>query len=380
MISVKLGSASARPGQKACGQLLVKEGKKSVRLPVAVLHGRRPGPHLVFLANQHGNEINGFEAIRQLVAATEPRRLCGTVFCFATLNPRAAMLMQPNWLEEHEGESPRYDSRFTVYDNPYNLNGNWPGRQGGTLAQRVIHEVWRRAILAPHRRADLVLDIHAHQSRTAVYARNPASADLGLVTGCRFNVITGGEGKMNTCNGVCFRNGIMALTIEPFGQNHFFPEGVADALRAMKNLMKFLGMIRGRLDLPTEALILDPWHSQCPWNRPEPKSCFTGYARRSGLFLTNKQSYDLVRKGELICRLIDPFTGRAVEECRAPMSGALYMLLWGNANVRKGDRLFTVSLVKKVKPAEYLRRRRLEPAFYRFDGPAIRQRAFSGKP
>ena len=66
-------------------------------------------------------------------------------------------------------------------------------------------------------------------------------------------IITGGEGTMNTCNGVCIRNGIMGLTIEPFGQLRFTPEGVADALRAMKNLMKFWGMVPGRLDLPGPA-------------------------------------------------------------------------------------------------------------------------------
>lgn len=380
MATVQLGSASPRPGQKAWGQLFVREGKNSVRIPVAVLHGSRPGPHLVFMANQHGLEINGFEAMRQLVEETDPRHIRGTVFCLPSMNPRAAMIMQKSWLEEHEGKLPRYDSRFTVYTDPYNMNGNWPGRKGGTLAQRVIHEVWSRAVLAPHRRADLVLDIHSHQMRTAVYARNPAGASLGIIAGCRFNIITGGEGKCKTSNSVCIQHGIMGLTIEPFGQFRFTREGVADALRAMKNLMKFWGLVPGRLDLPAVARIIDPWHSQCPWNPAKPKSCFTYYAKRDGLFLTTKQAYDLARKDEVICRILDPFTGRTIEECRTPMGGVLYMLLWKNANVKKGERLFTTAIVKNVKPEKYLRRCRLDPAFYRFEGPAVRQRACGGMP
>ncbi len=380
MNALVFGTASARPGRTAWGQLAVREAGRAVRLPVVVLHGRRPGPHLVFLANQHGEEINGFEAVRRLAAETDPRRLRGTVFAVACMNPRAALAMQQSWLEAHEGESPRYDAGLTVWTNPYNLNGNWPGRAGGTLAQRVVHEVWRRAIWAPHRRADLVLDIHSHQNRTAVYARNPAGAALGLVAGCRFVVISGGEAALPTCNAVCVRHGIMAMTIEPQGQRRFYPDGVADALRAMTNLLVFWKMMPGRLALPPEALVLDPWRSQCPWNRATPRSCCTYYARRPGLCLTEKQAYDRVRRGEVICRILDPFTGREVETCRAPMAGALYMLRWGDASVEKGERLFTVSVSRRVRPAAWLQRHNPTPERYRFQGPAVRQRAFAGKP
>ena len=65
MASLEFGSAKAARGQKSWGQLRVREGKKSVRLPVVVIHGAAAGEHAVVLANQHGGEVNGIESIRR---------------------------------------------------------------------------------------------------------------------------------------------------------------------------------------------------------------------------------------------------------------------------------------------------------------------------
>lgn len=48
-------------------------------MPVRVLRGRRPGPCLFVSAALHGDEINGFEIIRRLLALPVLRRLRGTL-------------------------------------------------------------------------------------------------------------------------------------------------------------------------------------------------------------------------------------------------------------------------------------------------------------
>lgn len=126
---IQLGTAKARPGQKAWGQIHVREGRKYVRLPACVIHGARPGEHVVLLANQHGVELNGVEAIRRLCEEIDPKKLKGTVFAVPSANPRAAMLKQQAWIEDKpKGKSADGQDH---YRNPYNMNFQWPGKRGG---------------------------------------------------------------------------------------------------------------------------------------------------------------------------------------------------------------------------------------------------------
>ena len=378
MSVLKVGTASAGTGRKGWGELRVREGKKTVRLPVIAINGHAPGPHMVVLANQHGEELNGIEAIRRLAEEINPRKLRGTLFAFPTMNPRAAMQMKQCWVEENEGRGTRGHGAVDPYRNRYNMNFNWPGRKGGLLVQRVLYEVWTRAIMAPHRRADLVMDFHSQQARSAVYARDHVAAGLGVVTGIKNVIVTGGASRIACCNEVCVREGIMALTIELGGQRGFFAESIGDGCRAMRNMLKFWGMLRDRLELPPVAYILDPWRSQRPGRRCKRASCFTHYARHSGLAIPRRRQYDLARKGDVLHEIMDAHTGRIVEECRTPMGGCIYMLRAEPAVCQKGDRLFTMSAYRRVVPSEYMKAKRLDARTYR--GAAVRPPAFAGKP
>lgn len=341
---LSLGTARARPGRKAWGQLRVKEGSQSVTLPVAVIHGARPGSHVVVLANQHGTELNGIEAARQCVETIDPTRLKGSVFVVPSTNPRAALAMQSVWLE---GRLPR---GMDPYASRYNMNFNWPGKVGGLLVQRVIHELFRRAILAPHRRADFVLDLHCHQGPTAVYAADRRFADLGVIAGIKNVVITGGDGK-HSCSGVCNAMGIPAMTIELGGQANFSGESIDMGRRAIFNLLKHFGLLSGAPEWPTTSVVLDPWRDHRDRTRTYASPSYMDYtARHAGLVIPRKRHYDTVRKGETVCDILDPYTARIVESCPAAIAGAIYNYrTGGKAACTKGQKLFTVSIARRVQ-------------------------------
>ena len=117
---LRFGSARARPGQTSWGTLRVREGRKSTRLATCVVHGARPGPHVVVLANQHGTEVNGIESIRRFCDEVDPGKLKGTLFAVASANPPAAMRALPAWTEGDPRTKDNYRSK-------YNMNFNWPG-------------------------------------------------------------------------------------------------------------------------------------------------------------------------------------------------------------------------------------------------------------
>ena len=350
--TINFGTAKAAPGEKAWGRLNVKEGSKQARLGVCAINGSRPGEHVLFLANQHGTEINGVEAIRRFCEDVDPTRIKGSVFCVFSANPTAAMQSSAVW---NEGD--KVDPKEAGYRSSYNMNFNWPAKKGGLLVQRACHEIWSRGVDAPHRKASLVVDLHCHQKPTAVYATNAVVADLGIVAGIPIVVNTGGEGDLPTLCGESHRQGIMGICIELGGQMTLKPESIETGRRALHNLLRFKGMAPGRLSLPDSAIIEDPWRDQREAGRKFAGPSFLDHvAKASGLVVPHKGDYECVRKGEVMCDVMDPFTGKVVETCRAEITGSIYNYRAKGYVVEKGEKVYTLAVTKRVKPREYVRK------------------------
>lgn len=375
MATLSFGTAKAGRGHKAWGTLRVREGKKQVRLPVAVVNGQGDGEHVVVLANQHGGEVNGVEAIRLFVEQVDPRKMKGSVFLVPSANPRAAMMANEFYPEDADAEEiARYQGgryREPGYDRnecPYNMNRRWPGEKGsGLIVDRVVHEIWTRAVIAPHRKASLLLDIHCHQSPSAIYSAFREDVAVGVASGCRHVIFTRSAYKpphRRYSRIACWNAGIQSLTVELGRQAVVDPVSVEDGRRIILNLLKFWGMAPGKVEYyPEPTLILDPWRNDVVDRKfARPSSC-AYKARHRGLVVERKAGYDLVRQGELISHIVDPFSGRVVEECRAPMSGAVLTPCRGLAACERGDRVFSVSSCRKVDPVQYVKR--LSPDDYR---------------
>ena len=378
MSVLQFGSAKARAGQKAWGQLRVREGKKQVRLPVAVINGRRDGEHVVMLANQHGSEYNGIESIRRFCEEVDPGKMRGSVFAVPSANPRAAMLVNEFFPEDvPPDEVSAYRSgrnRDASYDrnaNPLNMNRRWPGQKGsGLLVDRMVYEIWNRAVMAPHRRASLFLDFHCHQSPSCIYAALPEDIDLAVASGIGAVIFTRSlwqPPKLNYSRTACFNEGIMGLTVELGGQRAVNPVAVEAGRRGICNLLKFWGMLPGRLDLPERTPILDPWRNDVETRKFTTLSYAQYNAVHPGIVAEFRHSFGKVRKGELVCHVTDPFTGRVVEEGRAPMTGVLYTPPMAEAVCERGQRLFAVCIAKSVRTVDYVRR--LDPARYIQNAP-----------
>ena len=363
MTTIKCGTAKASAGEKAWGQLLVRQGAKKVRLPVVVINGRAPGEHVVLMANQHGGEINGVESIRRFAEEVDPRRMKGTVFAFPSANPRAALLKNECWPEDDDPGLvarskgcpylPKGGDRSSCN---YNMNRKWPGKTDGLLVERMTYEIWNRGIRAPHARASLVLDFHCHQNPSAIYANTASEVELGVVSGIPVVIHTRGGAEHMYSTVACGLAGIRGMTLELGGQHVLDPVSIEDGRRAIHNLLKFWGLLPGRLELPHEVFILDPWRNDIlkdrAWRRP---SWMSHRARHAGLVMFHKRPYERVRKGEVVASITDPFTGRVAEECRAGMSGSLLSLRVEASVCQKGEALFYISMLRRLRAAAYVR-------------------------
>jgi hypothetical protein len=374
MKMIQCGTAKARSGQKAWGQLVVKRGPKQVRLPVIVINGSAAGEHVVLMANQHGGEINGVEAIRRFAEQVNPRRLKGTIFAIPSANPRAALLANECWPEDDDPglvaklRGCPYTGQDQNRNNcKYNMNRKWPGKPDGLLVERMTYEIWNHAIMAAHARASLVLDFHCHRTPSAVYARIPAEVELGVVSGVPTVIHTRGGIEHRLAEVVCGLAGVRSLVIELGGQLVLDPVSIEDGRRSIFNLLKFWGMLPGRPQYPRETLILDPWRNDVlkdrTWRRP---SWLDYRVKHTGLVMFHRQPYNLVRKGEIVATVTDPFTGRIVEECRAGMSGVVLNHRISVPVGQKGEAIFRLSMLRqRVRTADYIRR--LNPESFRTD-------------
>jgi uncharacterized protein len=93
----------------------------ALTIPVRVLHGRRPGPRLFVCAAIHGDEINGVEIIRRVLAVKGLERLRGTLLAVPVVNVYG-FISQSRYLPDRR-----------------DLNRCFPGSEKGSLASRLAH-------------------------------------------------------------------------------------------------------------------------------------------------------------------------------------------------------------------------------------------------
>lgn len=314
--------------------LTVEGGGQSVDLPLCEIQGAADGPRMVVIANQHGQEVNGVEAVRRFCEEIDPAALRGSVIAIPTMNPRAALNRLQTW-DEGKGY-PAFDPRSPhMYDTPWNLNRLWPGKTGGTWAEAAVHAVWTRFV----KDADLLVDVHCHMHRSCVYGSSPLNAEFALATG--IDVINVGEAHdpYPMSQDVCERAGIAAFTFELGGQRMFVEQSIEDGRRALYNLLRFIGITEGNLELPDKTLMIRPW----PPGEDHATLNPVMYSQLDGYIVTFADNYAWAETGQLLCHVVDPHTGRVAQEVRAPSAGYVNQLQWYDPICRKGDKIAMIA-------------------------------------
>jgi hypothetical protein len=92
-----------------------------VSLPVEVINGRKPGPRLFVSAAVHGDEINGVEIIRRVLARRVLGRLHGTLIAVPVVNLFG------------------FTALARYLPDRRDLNRSFPGSPTGSMAARLAH-------------------------------------------------------------------------------------------------------------------------------------------------------------------------------------------------------------------------------------------------
>ena len=136
-----VGTATARPGQRATGFLQVPAGSDAAsNVPVIVINGAKAGPKLAITAGAHGTEFASIIALEQLGHAIDPAQLSGALIIVPLMNLASFQQKVPH---------------INPVDNK-GMNRNFPGKADGTQTERISWAVAKQVI----EQCDYLIDLH----------------------------------------------------------------------------------------------------------------------------------------------------------------------------------------------------------------------------
>jgi len=281
-----------------------------IDIPIIVSRSKKEGPTLLLMAGMHGDEINGVEIVRRMIANSLHHPLIGSVICIPILNIHGFI----------------HFSR-QVPDGK-DVNRSFPGTQWGSLASQIAYHL-RKEILP---QIDYGLDFHTGGARINNYPQ--VRAVLSRPDNLAIAEAFSSPFIMNTK----FRENSLRKEADKLGKSILVFEG-GESLRLRKNaidegvngalrVMKFLGM---RTEAPEPSR--DPITiSSSKWMR----------ARGAGLYHSLVRPGDVVSRGQKVGLITGPF-GEYELPVKVSVTGHV-IAVNNNPVINRGDALLHIGV------------------------------------
>jgi uncharacterized protein len=322
-----VGTAKASRGQTATGVLDVPAGSDAaLAIPVAVVHGAKPGPVLALLAGAHGTEYASIIALERLITSLDAAQLSGTVVIVPLLNVPSFTKIVPH-LNPVDGK---------------NMNRMYPGRMDGTQTDRASSLITKHVV----EQSDHLIDFHGgdidESLRTYSYWTKTGRADhdavsLGMVLAFGLDHIVISTDRPTDpaasryLENTATTRGKPSITVEAGHAGTVEADDVAVLVNGSLSVMRHLKMLPG-----TPAPVDHPvWIERLADVASD----------ESGIFypLASRGSY--VEAGMKIGYVTD-FVGRTIVETRAKAAGVL-LYIRAVPSVTKGDTVASVGVIGK---------------------------------
>lgn len=264
-----------------------------IEVPVIIASGKQPGPCLLILGGIHGNEINGVEIVRKVVAKKLNIPEKGTTICIPVLNVFGFLNQQREFPDGRD------------------LNRVFPGSAHGSLASRFAH--FMMTVIMPH--IDFCIDYHTggegrfNYSQLRIVDNDNETLDMAKAFGVKF--IKFAKNREKSFREIAHKMGIKVLLFEG-GKTLFLDKNVTNAgVQGAINTMQFLGM----RDFSNE-----PQYYPEPENEIIVTSSTWIRAKYSGMFRSNLRIGSFAKKGDILGSISDPF-GEFEKDVKAPSDG-----------------------------------------------------------
>jgi len=213
-----------------------------IPIPLVVINGG-PGPTVLFVAGNHGDEYEGQLALTRLAQELQPEQLGGRVVILPAANLPAV----------------REGRRVSPIDNG-NLNRLFPGDPAGSVTEQIAWFIEDELLT----RCDVVCDLHSggssleyvpcvlvrRRSREKLYSRG---VELVKSFGAEYVYVSRiAQGGDATLFGASERKGVVHIGSELGGAGRITPLGLAIAQRGVRNLLVTMGMLAKEAWTPVE--------------------------------------------------------------------------------------------------------------------------------
>lgn len=264
-----------------------------IDVPVIVESAKEPGPCILILGGIHGNEINGVEIVRKIVALKLNKPDRGVTICIPLLNVFGFLNQQREFPDGRD------------------LNRVFPGAPHGSLASRFANFMMTE--IMPH--VDYCIDYHTGGDRRFNYSQlriqenDEETFRLAIAFGVKF--IKYAKHREKSFREIAGKLGKKILLFEG-GKSLFIDKNVTNAgVQGAVNVMDYLGIRQRKAED-----IFYPQHDKqivvlsSSWVR----------AKYSGMFRSTVRIGSFVRKGEVLGSISDPY-GLFEVQVKAPNDG-----------------------------------------------------------
>ena len=287
---IKINNQSIKLGENALIRLNVSTLPSGtiIDIPVYVFRAPEDGPVLLLMAGMHGDEVNGIEIVRRLLAQKSFKPQCGTVIAIPILNIYGFL----NFSRE-------------VPDGK-DVNRSFPGNADGSLASRVAY-TFVKEILP---QIDYGLDFHTGGASRTNYPQvrcvlnEPENEKIARVFGAPF--IINSNLLPNSLRNEAAKCGKTIVVFESGESLRFDEHGIEVAIDGVRRVMDYLKIMPTDLPAPEPAIVC----SKTSWLR----------AHEAGLFHSWFHAGDYINKNEIIGTVADPY-GEKLIEIKSPYSG-----------------------------------------------------------
>ncbi len=309
------------PGQRAIIELEVPGLFSSTRMtvPVEIIRGVEDGPVLGVSAAVHGDEINGVEIAGRILHSPFINNLKGTLIIIPIMNIYG------------------FNIKSRYLPDRRDLNRCFPGKRDGTVGSRLAYIVMNEII----KHCDYFIDLHtAGNQRTNL---PQVRADLkndkiaNLAKSFSAPVIVQSDPRDSSLREAIMQKNIPVIVYEG-GQALRIEENVVkQGVSGILNVMRELGMIHEfvREDIMNPLICLKTFWARAP---------------RSGIFKVLKPLGSVVKAGEVLGIIADPF-GNEIDKATSPYDA---VIIGKNLvpQVMGGDALFHLGLFDDIEVAE----------------------------
>lgn len=310
-LSFKVGTARAKPGAWTTGTLTLGEYPDApITTPVNILCGARPGPVLWVQSAIHGAECGGALGLLRLFKGLDPKRMKGAIVGVMAANPTAFRLL----------------ARNTPYDGE-NMNRLFEKPSRTAHSRQAAATLIDTAMSV----ADAVMDMHSGGLDTevpfyAIYWEDGSSAskraaELARATGVDAIWRSTDSWLAGAMYTAVTKRGKPAIIVENGSGAELTDRVVGLNRDAIAGVARSLGIIPGRARPAKRILAVG--------------TCDLLYNQRGGFFLPAVEVGTVVRKGQVIGRVMDSH-GRLVEELASPKRSYIAALVREHRAIHSG--------------------------------------------